>query len=182
MGDVVTGKIDRQYMAHLIDAGKLCNGTETEWERLGEDLEEYNVDLSPDTETSKNILGQSTFKHNGYEESSEADPYYARTDSTLSNKVQKIIDNRYKDDNCKTDALEVHLWDGDETDGYVAWKQGCYIVPTSYGGDTSGYQTPFTVNYFGERTQGKFNPATKTFTAGSGSTFSARGSSLSGEE
>lgn len=178
MADVV-GKIDRKYMAHLIDAGKLCGGSDTEWERLGEDLEEYSVDLSPDTETAKNILGETSFRHNGYEETSEADPYYARTDSTLSNKIQDIIDNRYKDDNCRTDALEVHLWDGDETSGYVAYRQGCYVVPSSYGGDTSGYQTPFTVNYFGSRTRGIFNPQTKTFTTGSSKSKSSSNPSSS---
>lgn len=164
--NVVSGKIDRKYMGHLIDAGSLCHGTKIEWERLGEDLEEYNVELNPDTETSKNILGESTFKHNGYEVSSDADPYYARTDSTLSVKLQEIIDNRYKDDNCKTTALEVHLWKGDQENGYEAWMQDCYIVPKSYGGNTSGYQTPFTVNYVGARTKGIYNPNTKAFTAG----------------
>ena len=113
----VSGKIDRKYMGHMIDAGSLCHGEAEEWERLGEDLEEYNVDLNPDTESVQNILGQTTFKHNGYEESSEADPYYARTDSTLSQKLQEIIDKRHKDDNCKTSALEVHLWEGSEAEG-----------------------------------------------------------------
>lgn len=156
MPNAVTGKIDRKYMGHLIDAGKLCHGNTSKYERLGKDLEEYNIELNPDTETVKNILGETSFKHNGYEESSEASPYYAYTDSMLFEKLQEIVDNRHKDDNLKTTALEVHLWDGDETDGYVAWQQGCYVVPTSYGGDTSGYQIPFTVNYFGSRTKGIF--------------------------
>lgn len=162
MPNSVTGKIDRKYMAHLIDAGKLCHGTTSDFERLGKDLEEYNVDLSPQTETKTNIMGETTFVHNGYEESSEASPYYADTESVLFEKLQEIVDYRHKDDNCKTTALEVHLWDGDETNGFVAWQQGCYVVPTSYGGDTSGYQIPFTVNYFGERTKGVFK--NKTFT------------------
>lgn len=156
MPNSVTGRIDRKYMGHLIDAGLLCHGTTSEWERLGKDLEEYNVDLNPDTETVKNILGETSFKHNGYEESSEADPYYADTESALFEKLQTIIDYRYKDDNCKTNALEVHLWDEVTGGGCVAWQQGCYVVPSSYGGDTSGYQIPFTVNYFGERTKGVF--------------------------
>lgn len=152
----VTGRIDRKYMGHLIDVGLLCHGTESEYERLGKDLEEYNVELNPQTETSTNILGETSFVHNGYQETSEASPYYAYTDSVLFEKLQEIIDYRHKDDNLKTNALEVHLWDGDETDGFVAWQQGCYVVPTSYGGDTSGYQIPFTVNYFGGRTRGIF--------------------------
>ena len=138
----ITGKIDRKYMAHMIDSGSLCHGEAEGWELLGEDLEEYNIELNPET-----------------------DPYYARTDSVLSTKLQEIIDNRYKDDNCKTSALEVHMWEGDEETGYVAWKQACYVVPTSYGGDTSGYQTPFSVHYVGERVKGKYSAKTKKFTA-----------------
>ena len=157
----VEGRIDRKYMGHLVDAGLLCHGTKSEWERLGEDLEEYNVELNANTEIKTNILGQTSFHHNGYEETSEVSPYYANTGSKLFAKLQEIIDYRHKDDNCKTNALELHLWEGNETEGYVAWQQGCYIVPTSYGGDTSGYQTPFTVNYVGERTKGIFK--NKTF-------------------
>lgn len=49
---VTTGKIARKYMAHFLDSGSLCGGT-SGYERLGKDLEEYNVELNPDTETSK---------------------------------------------------------------------------------------------------------------------------------
>lgn len=162
---VTTGKIDRKYMAHFLDSGSLCGGTSS-YERLGKDLEEYNIELNPDTETSKNIIGESTFKHNGYEVSSEADPYYAEADSVLSQKLQEIIDNRYKDDNLKTNALEVHLWKEATSGAYEAYQQECYVVPTSYGGDTSGYQIPFTVNYVGDRTKGTYNLETGKFTAG----------------
>lgn len=165
MPNAVTGKIDRKYMGHLIDAGMLCHGTTSEWERLGQDLEEYNIDLSPQTETKTNILGETSFVHNGYQESSEASPYYANTESVLFEKLQEIVDHRHKDDNCKTNALEVHLWEEVTGGGYVAWQQGCYVVPSSYGGDTSGYQIPFTVNYFGARTKGVFKEG--TFTADS---------------
>lgn len=160
------GKIDRKYMAHYVDAGSLCSGLTPAYERLGKDLEEFNVEMNPDTETSKNIIGETTFKHNGYEVSADADPFYADTDSELFTALQKIIDNRYQDDNCKTTAVEVHLW-GEDTEGaYEAYKQDCYIVPTSYGGDTSGYQIPFTITYVGNRVKGTFNPTTKKFTEG----------------
>nr|DAL61363.1 MAG TPA_asm: hypothetical protein [Caudoviricetes sp.] len=161
----VTGKIDRKYMAHFLDAGSLCGGLTPKYERLGKDLEEYNIELNPDTETSKNILGETTFKHNGYEASSEADPFYAETDSDLFKALQKIVDERLKDDNLKTKVVEVHLWTEETSGAYEAYQQECYVVPTSYGGDTSGYQIPFTVNYVGERVKGTFNPTTKAFTA-----------------
>lgn len=158
----VTGNIDRKYMAHMLDAS-FGEGTAS-WVRLGKDLEEYSVELNPDTETSKNILGESTFKHNGYEVSADADPFYAEVGNPLFERLQQIVDERAKDDTCKTDSLEVHLWEGDETAGYTAWKQECHVIPTSYGGDTSGYQIPFTVYYTGERVKGTYNPSTKAFT------------------
>lgn len=160
----ITGKIDRKYMAHFLDAGSLCGGSSADYERLGKNLEEYNIELNPDTETSKNILGESTFKHNGYEVSSDADPFYADTTSTLFEKLQQIVDERLKDDNLKTSAVEVHLWKEATAGKYEAYKQDCYVVPTSYGGDTSGYQIPFTVNYVGDRVKGTFDIKARTFT------------------
>ena len=155
-------KIERKMMAHMIDA--TFGGDTAEWVRLGKDLEEYTIDLSPDTETSKNILGESTFKHNGYEVTSEADPYYADSDDPLFDKLQDIIDTRATGDTCKSKALEVHLWDGNESEGFVAYQQDCYVIPSSYGGDTSGYQIPFTVYYTGSRVKGTYSPGTKAFT------------------
>lgn len=165
MAEIKTGdKIARKYMAHFLDAS--FGGGSADWQRLGKDLEEYNIELNPDTETSKNIIGESTFKHNGYEVSSEADPFYAYVGDPLFEKLQEIVDERIDDSRMYTDTLEVHLWDGDESTGFVAYKQNAAIVPTSYGGDTSGYQIPFTVNYRGERVKGVYNPKTKTFSEG----------------
>ena len=159
MADAIVGKIERKYMGHFIDT-EFATGTETpSWYRIGEDLEEYNVDLNPDTELVKNILGSTRFDHNGYEPSADADPFYARVGDPLFDKLQSIVDNRYTGDRCKTNTLEVHLWEEGTTSGtYIAWEQPCYLVPTSYGGDTSGYQIPFTVNYVGERKKGTFTP------------------------
>lgn len=158
----ITGKIERKYMAHYLDA--TFGGEKPTWTRLGKDLEEYTIELNPDTETFKNILGETSFKHNGYEVSADADPFYAEVEDPMFTHLQKIIDERLTGDDCKTKSLEVHLWDGDDTAGYTAWQQDCYVVPNSYGGDTSGYQIPFTVNYVGTRVKGKYNKTAKTFT------------------
>lgn len=160
MASSVTGKIARKYMAHYLDAS-FGSGT-ANYVRLGTDLEEYNVELNPDTETKKNIIGETSFVHNGYERSSEADPFYAVVGDPLFEKLQHFIDDEITDDGLKTTMLEVHLWDGDESTGYTAVKQDVYVVPNSYGGDTSGYQIPFTVNYVGPRTKGKFKTGTFT--------------------
>jgi len=45
-------------------------------------------------------------------------------------------------------------------------KEEAYIEITSYGGDTTGYQIPFTIHYTGEKVKGTFDVSSKTFTAG----------------
>ena len=169
MADTITGKIARKYMAHYIDTS--FGGGTASWYRIGEDLEEYTVDMNPDTELKKNILGNTTFEHNGYEPSASGDPFYARVGDPLFTQLQSIVDEQANDDSCKTSIVEVHLWEsagtGTPANSYVAYKQDCYVVPTSYGGDTSGYQIPFDVNYIGTRGKGKFAVSADggTFTA-----------------
>ena len=111
------------------------------------------------SETGKNILGETTFTHNGYEISASAEPFYAREGDALFEALQNIIDTGAQYEGCATTIVEVHLWDEGTTTGtYVAYQQPCYLVPTSYGGDTSGYQIPFNVNYVGEKVKGIFTP------------------------
>ena len=149
----VTGRIDRKYMAHYIDAGSLCGGLTPKYERLGQDLEEYNIDLNPDTETTQNILGQPSFQHNGYEASSEADPFYADPSSKLYPKIRDIALKRLKGDDCKTLMLEVIVEDTAATK-HRAFVQEVLVKPQSYGGDTSGVNFPFDVTENGTRTEG----------------------------
>ena len=152
-----TQKMQRKFFQTYVDSS--MNGTTPSYYRLGKDLEEFNVEMNPDTETGKNILGESTFTHNGYEISAEADPFYARQGDDLFEALQGIIDTQAQYEGCATTLIEVHLWDAGTTSGtYKAFKQNVYLVPTSYGGDTSGYQIPFTVNYVGEKTAGYFTP------------------------
>ena len=115
-------KIERKYMGHFIDAS-FCGKT-VNYVRLGEDLEEYNIEMNPDTEVRKNILGNSSFVHNGYEPTSDADPFYARSGDPLFEKLQEIVDTLATGDTCKTTAVEVHLWETSGEGAYKAYKQG----------------------------------------------------------
>ena len=155
----ITGKIARKYMAHFLDS--TFGGTTPSWYRVGKDLEEFNVEMNPDTEKKKNILGNNSFIHNGYEMSASAEPFYAEVGDALFERLQQIVDSQINDDTLKTKSLEVHLWDEGTTSGtYKAYRQDCYVVPTSYGGDTSGYQIPFEVTYVGEKVSGIYTPGT----------------------
>lgn len=156
-------KIERKYLAHFINAA--TPGEEAEYVRLGKDLEEFAPELSAEVETKKNILGETNILISGYEKTASVEPYYAEAGSELFNRLQAIVDDNLVLENLKTDVIEVKLWET-ETDGaWPAYKEEAYIEVTSYGGDTTGYQIPFTLHYTGVKTKGTFNPGTATFTA-----------------
>ena len=155
-------KIERKYMAHFINSAK---DGEAAYERLGEDLEEFTPEMAAQVETKKNILGQSSVVISGYEKTAAVEPFYAKTGSQLFQRLQEIIDGDLVLDDLKADVVDVKLWDETESGSYPAVKETVYLEVTGYGGDTTGYQIPFTVHYTGEKVKGTFNLATKTFTA-----------------
>lgn len=155
-------KIERKFMAHFINAGE---GEEAVYERLGKDLEEFSPEMSAQVETKKNILGETSVVISGYEKTAAAEPFYAEAGSALFNKLQAIIDGNLVLDDLKTDVVEVKLWEQAEADAYPAVKEEVYIEVTSYGGDTTGYQIPFTVHFTGSKVKGTFDIGTKSFTA-----------------
>ena len=157
-------KIERKYLAHYINAAKV--GAEAaSYERLGKDLEEFSPELAAQVDTKKNILGETSVLISSYEKTGTVEPYYAEQGSALFERLQDIIDNQLVLDDLKTDVVEVKLWDEAEAGAYPAIKEEAYIEVTSYGGDTTGYQIPFTLHFTGVRTKGTFNVSTKTFTA-----------------
>ena len=149
-------KIERKYMAHFLQVGEACI-------RLGKDLEEYSPELSAQVEKTKNILGETSVSIVGYEKTGAVEPYFAESGDPLFEKLQAIIDGDLTLDNCKASMVEVKLWDG-EGASYPAIREECFIEVTSYGGDTQGYQIPFTVHYTGRKESGTFDLSAKTFT------------------
>lgn len=191
---MATEKILRQYMAHFIDTANLAanksNNTPS-WYWLGDDLDEYDIELNGNVEIERDILGNEYIIHDYYEAESEADTNYGRKGDPMFEKLQKIVDNMYAGERCKTFTLDVHMWEsptwgeitvtspstnpkekgwyemkggkhvltGDTSPvsgktyyylQYPAVRRRCYITPISFGGDTSGYQIPFTVKYFND--------------------------------
>ena len=156
-------KIERKFLAHFINAAK--PGEQASYERLGKDLEEYSVSLSAQVESKKNILGQTSVLISSYEKTAAVEPYYAESGSDLFARLQAIIDQGQVLDELKTDVVEVKLWEAAEGTVYPAVKEEAFIEVTSYGGDISGYQIPFTVHYTGNKVAGSFDVSTKAFTA-----------------
>ncbi len=152
-------KIERKYLAHYVDESF---GGEVSYVRLGDDLEEYNEELNPDVEVKKNIKGEQTIDHKGYDVQSDVDPYYASEGSKLWEKLAEIANERKTGAACKTTKVDALF----AADGSCVWayREDVALIPTSIGGDTSGVQIPFTVYNLGNRVKGSFNPTTNTFT------------------
>lgn len=163
-------KAERKYLAHFLDAAFDATYAVAEYVRLGKDLEEYSEELNPDVETKKNILGESSVVHNGYEVSSEVTPFYYEYDDALSTKIADIAMNRLTGDACKTTKVDVILKPGatssDAPTVVKAWREDVLVIPSSVGGDTSGVQIPFSIYNAGNRVEGTFDLSTKKFTAG----------------
>lgn len=146
-------KLEREAMMTYLDAsfgGKAASAT---WELIGDDIEEMSVELNPDTETSKNILGQTKTKDRGYEPTMDADPFYADPEKELYSKIRDIALGQLKGDKCKTLMLEVFIEDTD-ADNHLAYTTEVIVKPQSYGGDTEGLNFPFQVSFNGARTKG----------------------------
>lgn len=159
-------KIERKYLAHFINTAAPGEGAAAAYERLGKDLEEFSTELSAQVDTKKNILGETSVLISSYEKTSSVEPYYAEKGDALFTRLQDIIDNQMVLDDLKTDVVEVKLWEGEDNGTtFPAYKEEAYIEVTSYGGDTTGYQIPFTLHFTGNKVSGTFDVASKTFTA-----------------
>lgn len=142
-------KLDRYMNMYFASFDK------TQWDVLGKDNDDLNKELNPDTETSKNVLGEATFKHNGYEPEVNVDPYYADDESPLHEKLlAAAVQEKYGDADIKgyfVEAVFEKAENGVLTG--TGYRREAYIVPQSTGGDTAGFGIPFTVNPVGPMTE-----------------------------
>lgn len=157
-------KLDRNRLMYF--AGFLAEPSDTKptpaapadvgWEVLGRDNDDLSKELNPDTETSKNVLGEATFKHNGYEPEISVDPYYADDSSAMYDKLlAAAIQEKYGDADIKGYFVEVVFTTVNAVAGTMTgtgYMREAYIVPQSTGGDTSGLGIPFSVNPVGPQT------------------------------
>ena len=125
----------------------------TNWEAIGVDIDDLSKELNPDTETGKNVLCETTFRHNGYEPEVDVSPYYADPTSKLYEGLRDAaLYEKYGDADIKGYYVEA-IFEDDAVNGVLtstsAVKREAYIVPQSIGGDTSGYQIPFTITPVG---------------------------------
>mgnify|MGYP000570919121 FL=1 len=108
-------KLEREALAHFLDTswGKDAakDAAKAVWEIIGEDIDDMSVDLNPDIEKKKNILGKAKVNDKGYEPSISADPFYANPEYKLYPKIRDLALGRKKGDTCKSLMLEVIVED-----------------------------------------------------------------------
>ena len=155
-------KIERKYLAHYINAAE---SGEAVYERLGKDLEEFSPELAAQVDTKRNILGETAILISGYEKTGAVEPFFAEEGSALFERLQSIVDGNLVLDQLLTDVVEVKLWKSENGTSYPAIRESAYIEVISYGGDTSGYQIPFTLHFTGNKETGTFDVTTREFTA-----------------
>lgn len=119
------------------------------WEALGKDDDDLSKDLNPDTETTKNVLGETTFTHKGYEPSVDMDTYYADPSRIIFPHLLEIaMEEKYGGTDCIGYFAEAFFTAVNEQahtmTGYC-YVRKAWIVPQSIGGDTAGLGIPFTI-------------------------------------
>ena len=150
------GKLNREALAHYLDTAwnkKVADASKAVFEILGEDIEEMSVEMNPETEQRKNILGQPKTIDSGFTPTMSADPWYANTDSKLYPHMKEIVFEQLKGDERKTLMLEVVVENTEATE-HTAYLREVKVTPTSYGGGTEGFNIPFTVDFDGAYAKG----------------------------
>lgn len=140
---------------------------------IGKDMDDLSIDTNPDTEQTKNVLGETTFSHNGYTPSLSVE-YTARSEDEIYPVLQKIANElSVSDDDITMDLIVATLTEEvKESDTKTltgsGFKVSARIVVNNDGGGTSGYAISFTAYESGNRIQGTVSVANRevTFTAG----------------
>ena len=137
------------------------------WNWLGDDMDEMNVDMNGTFETTKNIKGQNSVSDEGYTPSVSATPYYADPEDGIYDFLEDLALGRKSGDDCLAEYMEVVIKNTEDSK-HLAYKEDCKIEINSYGGPTTGFRIEFTVHPAGNRKKGyvTINEEKPAFTEG----------------
>ena len=127
------------------------------WEAIGKDNDDLSKELNPDTETSKNVLGEATFVHSGYEPEIGVDPYYIDPSRKMYVRLRNnAIEENFAESDLKGYFAEAYFETANKETrkmtGYCYVREAWY-VPQSTGGDTSGFAVPVNIYPVGGATK-----------------------------
>ena len=120
------------------------------YEALGKDVDDLSKDLNPDTENSKNVLGETRFEHKGYQSTVSMDTYYMAPERLMyAHLLDVAMQEKYAESDLLGYFAEAYFTAVDEANhqmtGYC-YVRRAWIVPQSVGGSTAGFSIPFNVN------------------------------------
>lgn len=123
------------------------------WEALGKDNDELTKELNPDTETTKNVLGETTLTHSGYEPEIDLDPYYMDPSKIMYDHLLEVaLEELYGEGDLLGYFAEAFFTSANKEaqtmTGYCFVRRA-WFIPQSVGGDTAGYAIPFNINPVG---------------------------------
>lgn len=119
------------------------------WEPLGKDNDDLSKELNPAVEKSKNVLGESTVTHSGYEPEIGVDPYYIDPARKMFKRIRdNAIEENFGESDLKGYFAEAYFETANKETGKMTGY--CYVrealyVPQSTGGNTSGFAVPVNV-------------------------------------
>ena len=114
-------------------------------------------------ESTVDITGETDIEVTLGNQVSSVEPYKARKESKLFQKLYKIYTDDLELDDVVMDFLEVSVFDEISEGVYAAIKQKGAVDLKSFGGPTTGVEMPFDINYLGEKEKGNFTLATKSY-------------------
>ena len=123
------------------------------WEALGKDNDSLTKELNADTEKSKNVLGETTFRHSGYEPEISLDPYYIDPSRKMYKRILKnAIEEKYGEGDLMGKFAEAFFTvknNEKRTMSGYCYVRDAWYVPNSTGGDTTAYAIPVTITPVG---------------------------------
>lgn len=154
-------------MAEVENAGKILRGCramwgsfdKTDWTLLGKDDDDLSIDMNPETDSKKNVLGDTVTDNKGYKPSISPN-YIARREDSIYPPLQKIVNTLSTDERNTTmymlvATLTEEVKESDTKtltgEGYMVKTQ---VVVNNDGGGTAGYTIPFTASEDGGRIPG----------------------------
>lgn len=160
-----TGKIARKDVMHFVDISSTAT---PEFEQLGDGIESLTREMNNNVETKQDITGVTSTNITKGNQVSSFSPFKAKKDSKLFAKLYKIYTDDLELSDVEMDFLEVSVFDEISEGVYSAIKQRGAVDLKSFGGDTTGLDMPFDVNFIGKKVKGNFTVATKTFAESTG--------------
>lgn len=133
--------------------------------RVGIGVTEMSIAYNPQVKTEQDVTQDNAESEvTGYQPNLPVSQK-ARKGDEVYDYVNELRRKRATFDDCKTDIINVDLYDGSAEAGYKAEKQAVSVQIDDYGGAGSDpLAIGYTFNYSGDPVEGTFNPTTKTFT------------------